>query len=284
MSKLAMFKELLTPDEAAHLLSRLINEPVSTEDFLELVRYGWVPALEIMSFQAIPLRPMRFASIDINGNAIEVEHGALMHPHEPKDLILGTGFHHPCDSVLVDNRYVLALSGADGQKYAMGRINSDYLYSPEDSKIGDLKSLCYETKDIYALAEIANKDEATPIRPSLRRQVRGTDSDAPLFNLASDSYMAIVAPVEEPTYEISESAASPILTIVSLLEQALLPTPKKRTQGKVIADIQKMHPDWPLSDSNLTKLFADAKKIARNYGHPETPARTKPPRKVQMKK
>lgn len=262
MSKLSKFKGFLRFEEAAALLARLIGEPVTLDDLLTLHDNDWFPVFRPGGFELVPLAPI-FS---------EEEHHAHVRDGRPflapleGELTVCGGFHHPCAFVYTNEGRIWALQDAAGRYYGLRSIDSMELLRPYDESEPAMEDLLIESKDIYRLAQMANKDESTPEKPSLVREAHCLNFERePLFNLAPSAEQTEGDGPGQEKYS-EGNKPSLLLALSALLELARDGSARKRNASGIIAEITERYPEWRLSESTLQKLFAAANRAARDQG------------------
>lgn len=262
MSKLSKFKGYLGFVEAADLLSRLIDEPVTIDDLLDLHDNDWLPLFRPGAFELVPLVP----AYSPEEHAEHVDDGRIFMTPVEGGLVICNGFHHPCSVVYVDRVRVWALQNAKGQYFALRPIDSVDLLSPYGDAEPEMEEMLIEPRDIYWFAEMANDEEPEPTKPTLLREAPCIGLEAePVFNLPVDVQETKGAKPGQDKYS-EGNKPSVLLAVSALLELAKEPRVEKRNAAGIINDIVQRHPEWRLSESTLQKMFADSNRTARAQG------------------
>ncbi len=264
MSKLSKFRSHIRFDEAAALLSRLIDEPVSIDQLLSLHEQGWLSVYRPCFHELVHLRP----ALPKEEHEQHLRDGRLfMEPGNDRMLICG-GFHYPYSEAYLYEKRVVILHTKNNEIYALRDIQTQEYLSRSDIEQGPQpEELFIETKDIYAMAEFANSDRLEMQKPSLVRPATCTTLDGmELYNLPPHILPTEHGVISQEKYTEDNSQPSVLLTISALLELAMNAGERKKNQERVITDIRDGHPDWKLSQSTLQKLFAAANNAAREQG------------------
>lgn len=255
MSKLSKFKTKISADEAAILLSSLIEEDVSSEDLEIIYTNGWLTASHNCIATIVELTPL----LDPEQHAAQVAIGRY-HMQPGADCGICFGVDLPLDQVDINGHgRAYTLRDEDGGFYALrdnqtgqylGDSNDDFLYF-EDCGLSP--------HDIYELADHANK--SGPMTNSKIRIIENLNCicGERLYNFTPGDHRPNIQTVP---MEARPAAESPSLTlaVAALVEIITSDSPKKRNQASLIEEILDKYELRGLSKSNLEKMFSQANR------------------------
>ncbi len=266
MSKLSKFRSHIRFDEAAALLSRLIDEPVSIDQLVSLHELGWLPVFRPGLFELVKLTP----AIPEDEYLEHARDGRYFVKPSDEGIQLCFGFYYPYTEAYAGPKRLIALHDQGGQIYALREPNTQEYLLATQSKESDpeIEQLLIATKDIYDIAEIANSSNIEPPSPCLSRKAECTYSDIDIFNFLPDTSVEKQANTQQGRHIEDNQPPAFLLAISALLELCLNINSRRRTQELVISEIRDKYPDWKLSQSTLQKIFATANSAARAQGIP----------------
>lgn len=269
MSKLLKFRYELSSEEAAEYLSKLIEEPVSESDVLQLYHLGWLPANLLGDFVIVRLMPL----LDARGAQSSFAGLPVFLTGDRVGFCVSPPL--PCDYVMLaegeSRREAFALRDEVGGFYAIydndleqtlpafpsdsPEVEGQYSPWASEEAMALREQLFFEPAEIFNFAQMANTPSPSP-RPNLRREAEWS-SDTKLFNLPSDG-----KDVRRQNHQAPRDRTSPpqsrALVTAALLD--LLST-RRLNQSGVIQEILQRHPNKRgLGKRTLEAAFADARK------------------------
>jgi hypothetical protein len=249
MSKLSKFKRGLNADQAAALLSSLIDEPVAASDIWDFFYDGFLDGFIECNAMVVRTEPM----LDAETHQRQLEQGRYVMTAK-EDIEVCWGAHLPCMTVQVDkHQSVTAISDKDGNIYALRDILTNQYLNFEDDDSTPTEQL-FEPSDIYAIAEKANSKESVTAFFEIKKN-RWCAMSGEYFNFPKDNASAAPSSI---TRAFTPEPPSRLMALAAVIEIALSER-KKHTQSSLINAIaDKYEGVRGLSESGLQKLFAEA--------------------------
>lgn len=249
MSKLMKFARGLDAEDAAKLLSGLINEEVDSVDIWVLFHEGHLGGYVDLDATIVKTEPM----LELEEHHRMAQQGRYIMT-ACEDIEMCWGAHLPCLTIQVDRtQSATGLFDRKGNIYAL-RSNGtgEYLDLENDEAI--ISKQLFEPADLLKLAEKANgTDPAIPaIDPKTNKWCA---MGGEYFNFPHNNDHALAKPANKP---ITVEPPSRNLALAAVLEVALSDR-KKHTQSSLIAAIETKYKGIRgLGESALQKLFAEA--------------------------
>lgn len=245
MSKLSKFKRLISITEAASLLSRLINQPVSVDDIRDLVLEGSLHANILCSAE---LFRVNFSHEALGPSTTLGEKiGECSYIDAPMfNLAIGDeGFAY----VLVDD----ALNF-----YALRSTETGDLISDDIETGPKLDDARFYPKEIYELATNANNDLWIDLveRPPLENL--GGIYPNRLYNMPLTACDKDLIP--STLFLHKPEPPSSMLALGAIIEIVTSSVAKSRNQSSLIEEILDGYDLRGLSKSNLEKIFSQANR------------------------
>jgi hypothetical protein len=255
LSKLNKFKEGINADQAAELLSRLIDEDVSSKDIWDLFWSGHLDGYVKCNATIVRTEPL----LDDESHQGQVEQGRyIMTPKD--DVEFCWALHVPCMTIQLDRiPEVTALSDRENNLYVLrDNETGEYLNLIDDSST--LDSQLFEPADIYALADKAN-DSKPAIATAVIRRNKWCPLGGEYFNYPYEESVPRHLSLSRP---IASEPPSRLLALAAVLEVALGER-KKHNQSSLISSILDRHEGVRgLSESGMQKVFAEANAALQN--------------------
>lgn len=255
MSKLSKFKPTITAEEAAVLLSRLINEKVSAKDIQNLHEHGWLYANYTCLATLVKLK--HECSDDMNGTA------SISGPHfvtEEMDCGLCVGLDLPLGDIFINKEHLsYSLFDLEGNEYGIrendtnqyiNRLNYHQLCSTDAG---------FYPNEIYELAALANNDLAVE-HPELKVLKNNYClSEIEVYNFQPNSDKKLLHALATERLPQSEPP-SYVLAVAALVEIITNGGSRNHNQSSLIEEILEKYELRGLSKSNLEKMFSQAKR------------------------
>ncbi|MCF5746623.1 MULTISPECIES: hypothetical protein [Pseudomonas syringae group] len=254
MSKLSKFSKFLSLQDAAKLMSDLINEKVDAYHLFSLYEGEWISLFRSCHGELVKLKPM----FDEKTHQDHIEDGRYF-MEEDQSVAFGTclGFYIPCQEVTINGISAYALRDSSGGFYAVRDMMTDEYLSPRLDVNEELTKFLALTVDIYDIAEKANK-HSIPEKPEIKIILNDhcLCSDNEIYNFAPNETPIIHKAKDDKTQEIFPPSLR--ITVAALLEAATSQK-KNHTQSSLIEFILERNKGVRgLSESSLQKHFSDS--------------------------
>lgn len=251
MSKLAKFKERVTPTEAAELLTRLISEDVTDRDIEDLLHRGWITGMSSCSAEVVKITPS-----DHCKHLTPLEHLSIIDMIATDRVGYCDGFDLPSAEVFIEGHgpaYVL--KDEKGNLFALRDDEDGRFLSSRPQGTFPFRELKIPVCEIYDLARQANDESSMPV--SQYKSKLNTKTFLCDFSLYSvpeissrtekkTSVTVIQQPQDAPSFPL----------VVGVLLGVLKNKIPNMTQASLTSEITDTYKLRGLSERNLGKIFA----------------------------